>query len=155
MRSSCSTAFRADGLLRCLNEHRSPCEILRIACAGQSHVLWIAAVIIGADLGGGLSANRSPAIPVGFAPESRRGGRRRAWERRATCGLIAPQQTKPLFDNLVRAAEQRERETTVTSGHATLATRGHYPLLGPDFHRLDGTSLRLVHSLDYLVGERA
>jgi hypothetical protein len=74
---------------------------------------------------------------------------------RATCGLIAPQQTKPLFDDLVRAAEQRERETTVASGHATLATRGHYPLSGPDFHRLDRTSLRLVHSLDYLVGERA
>ena len=73
----------------------------------------------------------------------------------ATCGLIAPQQTKPLFDDLVRAAEQRERETTVASGHATLATRGHYPLSGPDFHRLDRTSLRLVHSLDYLVGERA
>ena len=72
-----------------------------------------------------------------------------------TCGLIAPQQTKPLFDDLVRAAEQRERETTVASGHATLATRGHYPLSGPDFHRLDRTSLRLVHSLDYLVGERA
>jgi hypothetical protein len=55
----------------------------------------------------------------------------------------------------VRAAEQRERETTVASGHAKLATRGHYPLSGPDFHRLDRTSLRLVHSLDYLVGERA
>src|SRR5262245_1769837 len=28
---------------------------------------------------------------------------------------------------------------------------GRYPLLGPDFHRLDRTSLRLAHSLDYLV----
>src|ERR1700716_63556 len=73
----------------------------------------------------------------------------------ATCGLIPPQPTKPLFDARVRASEQRERETTVASGHATLATRGHYPLSGPDFHRLDRTSLRLVHSLDYLVGERA
>src|SRR5215831_17953361 len=29
---------------------------------------------------------------------------------------------------------------------------GRYPLLGPDFHRPDRTSLRLVHSLDHLVG---
>src|SRR6266704_98153 len=29
---------------------------------------------------------------------------------------------------------------------------GRYPLLGPDFHRLDRTSLRLAHSLDDLVG---
>src|SRR6266487_3154764 len=29
---------------------------------------------------------------------------------------------------------------------------GRYPLLGPDFHRLDRTSLRLAHSLDYLIG---
>src|SRR6201993_4262445 len=28
---------------------------------------------------------------------------------------------------------------------------GRYPLLGPDFHRLDRTSLRLAHSLDHLV----
>src|SRR5215813_5521081 len=31
---------------------------------------------------------------------------------------------------------------------------GRYPLLGPDFHRLDRTSLRLAHSLNHLVGER-
>src|ERR1700749_3358994 len=31
---------------------------------------------------------------------------------------------------------------------------GRYPLLGPDFHRLDHTSLRLAHSLDHLVGAR-
>src|SRR6516162_3397652 len=31
---------------------------------------------------------------------------------------------------------------------------GGYPLLGPDFHRLDRTSLRLAHSLDHLVGNR-
>src|SRR5215469_15798200 len=30
---------------------------------------------------------------------------------------------------------------------------GRYPLLGPDFHRLDRTSLRLAHSLDHLVGD--
>src|SRR5262249_23948508 len=30
---------------------------------------------------------------------------------------------------------------------------GRYSLLGPDFHRLDRTSLRLAHSLDHLVGE--
>src|SRR5262245_44300674 len=30
---------------------------------------------------------------------------------------------------------------------------GRYPLLGPDFHRLDRTSLRLAHSLDHLVSE--
>src|SRR6516162_8816357 len=30
---------------------------------------------------------------------------------------------------------------------------GRYPLLGPDFHRPDRTSLRLAHSLDHLVGE--
>src|SRR5438105_12380245 len=30
---------------------------------------------------------------------------------------------------------------------------GRYPLLGPDFHRLDRTSLRLAHSFDHLVGE--
>src|SRR5437588_677216 len=31
---------------------------------------------------------------------------------------------------------------------------GRYSLLGPDFHRLDRTSLRLAHLLDHLVGER-
>src|SRR6516162_5943694 len=31
---------------------------------------------------------------------------------------------------------------------------GRYSLLGPDFHRLDRTSLRLAHSLNHLVGER-
>src|SRR5215469_8112169 len=30
---------------------------------------------------------------------------------------------------------------------------GRYSLLGPDFHRLDRTSLRLAHSLDHLVGK--
>src|SRR6058998_1682849 len=30
---------------------------------------------------------------------------------------------------------------------------GRYSLLGPDFHRLDRTSLRLAHSLDHLVGD--
>jgi hypothetical protein len=29
---------------------------------------------------------------------------------------------------------------------------GRYPLLGPDFHRLDRTSLRLAHSFYHLVG---
>ncbi len=29
---------------------------------------------------------------------------------------------------------------------------GRCPLLGPDFHRLDRTSLRLAHLLDHLVG---
>src|SRR5271166_1459503 len=29
---------------------------------------------------------------------------------------------------------------------------GRYSLLGPDLHRLDRTSLRLAHLLDYLVG---
>src|ERR1700745_165624 len=29
---------------------------------------------------------------------------------------------------------------------------GRYPLLGPDFHRPDRTSLRLAHSLDHPVG---
>src|SRR6516165_11141080 len=29
---------------------------------------------------------------------------------------------------------------------------GRYSLLGPDFHRLHRTSLRLAHSLDHLVG---
>src|SRR5215471_17582835 len=32
---------------------------------------------------------------------------------------------------------------------------GRYPLLGPVFHRLDRTSLRLAHSLDHLVGTQA
>src|SRR5438876_12061033 len=31
---------------------------------------------------------------------------------------------------------------------------GRYSLLGPDFHRLDRTSLRLAHSFDHLVGGR-
>src|SRR5215510_12977210 len=31
---------------------------------------------------------------------------------------------------------------------------GRYPLLGPDFHRLDRTSLRLAVSLNHLIGER-
>src|SRR5216684_3933837 len=30
---------------------------------------------------------------------------------------------------------------------------GRYSLLGPDFHRLDRTSLRLAHLFDHLVGE--
>src|SRR5215831_3590947 len=30
---------------------------------------------------------------------------------------------------------------------------GRYSLLGPDFHRLDRTSLRLAHSFDDLVGD--
>src|SRR5262245_1644119 len=30
---------------------------------------------------------------------------------------------------------------------------GRYPLLGPDLHRLDRTSLRLAHSFDHLVGD--
>ena len=30
---------------------------------------------------------------------------------------------------------------------------GRYSLLGPDFHRLDRTSLRLAHSFDHVVGE--
>src|ERR1700726_4179769 len=29
---------------------------------------------------------------------------------------------------------------------------GRYPLLGPDFHRLDRTSLRLAHLFDHLGG---
>jgi hypothetical protein len=29
---------------------------------------------------------------------------------------------------------------------------GRYPLLGPDFHRLDRTSFWLAHSFDHLVG---
>src|SRR5213595_1080973 len=29
---------------------------------------------------------------------------------------------------------------------------GRYSLLGPDFHRLDRTSLRPAHSLDHLIG---
>src|SRR6266550_3299827 len=29
---------------------------------------------------------------------------------------------------------------------------GRYPLLGPGFHRLDRTSLRLAHLFDHLVG---
>src|SRR6516164_11299838 len=31
---------------------------------------------------------------------------------------------------------------------------GRYSLLGPDFHRLDRTSLRLAHSFNHLVGAR-
>src|SRR5215471_11296789 len=31
---------------------------------------------------------------------------------------------------------------------------GATPLLGPDFHRLDRTSLRLAHSFNHLVGAR-
>src|ERR1700687_5070687 len=31
---------------------------------------------------------------------------------------------------------------------------GRYSLLGPDFHRLDRTSLRLAHLFDHLVGGR-
>src|SRR6266403_2246301 len=30
---------------------------------------------------------------------------------------------------------------------------GRYALLGPDFHRLDRTSLRLAHLFDHLVGD--
>src|SRR5438067_8472648 len=32
---------------------------------------------------------------------------------------------------------------------------GRYSLLGPDFHRLDRTSLRLAHSFDHLVGPQS
>src|SRR5271169_5385386 len=38
----------------------------------------------------------------------------------------------------------------VTTQHSLPS--GRYPLLGPDFHRLDRTSLRLAHSFDHLVG---
>src|SRR5512145_130739 len=31
---------------------------------------------------------------------------------------------------------------------------GRYSLLGPVFHRLDRTSLRLAHSFDHLIGAR-
>src|SRR6478752_6349337 len=31
---------------------------------------------------------------------------------------------------------------------------GRYPLLGPDFHRLNRTSLRLAHLFNHLVGKR-
>src|SRR6201981_4182490 len=44
-----------------------------------------------------------------------------------------------------------------SSPRAPVATQhslpsGRYPLLGPDFHRPDRTSLRLAHSFDHLVG---
>jgi hypothetical protein len=39
---------------------------------------------------------------------------------------------------------QRLRNTSLPSGR--------YPLPGPDFHRLDRTSLRLAHLFDHLVG---
>src|SRR5215467_4279774 len=38
----------------------------------------------------------------------------------------------------------------VTTQHSLPS--GRYSLLGPDFHRLDRTSLRLAHSFDHLVG---
>ena len=38
----------------------------------------------------------------------------------------------------------------VTTQHSLPS--GRYSLLGPDFHRLDRTSLRLAHSFDDLVG---
>src|SRR6478735_3085835 len=38
----------------------------------------------------------------------------------------------------------------VTAQHSLPS--GRYSLLGPDFHRLDRTSLRLAHLLDHLVG---
>src|SRR5215469_15427583 len=38
----------------------------------------------------------------------------------------------------------------VTTQHSLPS--GRYALLGPDFHRLDRTSLRLAHSFDHLVG---
>ena len=34
---------------------------------------------------------------------------------------------------------------------APVPRSGRYPLLGPDFHRLDRTSLRLAHLFDHLV----
>src|ERR1700758_1754762 len=40
----------------------------------------------------------------------------------------------------------------VTTQHSLPS--GRYSLLGPDFHRLDRTSLRLGHSFKYLVGEQ-
>jgi hypothetical protein len=38
----------------------------------------------------------------------------------------------------------------VTTQHSLPS--GRYSLLGPDFHRLDRTSLRLAHLLDHLIG---
>jgi hypothetical protein len=38
----------------------------------------------------------------------------------------------------------------VTAQHSLPS--GRYALLGPDFHRLDRTSLRLAHSFNHLVG---
>jgi hypothetical protein len=40
----------------------------------------------------------------------------------------------------------------VATQHSLSSRR--YPLLGPDFHRLDRASLRLAHLLDHLVGAR-
>ena len=39
----------------------------------------------------------------------------------------------------------------VTTQHSLPS--GGYPLLGPDFHRQDRTSLRLAHLFDHLVGK--
>src|ERR1700752_4363093 len=57
----------------------------------------------------------------------------------------------------MKGPASRQRSTMATASPAvtqhSLPSR-RYPLLGPDFHRLDRTSLRLAHLLDHLVSAR-
>ncbi len=43
-------------------------------------------------------------------------------------------------------------ERQLASLHQHSLPSGRYALLGPDFHRLDRTSLRLAHLFDHLIG---
>src|SRR5262249_17238543 len=63
-----------------------------------------------------------------------------------------PGRILPRTPSVISAHQLPSVHHHVASGHATLATKRALPLLGPDFHRLDRTSLRLAHSLDHLVG---
>jgi hypothetical protein len=54
-------------------------------------------------------------------------------------------------DNAERDPTSRRVRSSGKSWHLQIGRLSRYPLLGPDFHRQDRTSLQLAHSLDHLV----
>jgi hypothetical protein len=91
-------------------------------------------------------------------PSTPAGRQHLAWRCR-TCCLRANKNSRPLAISIFRGSIPHPTAIAVyaSSPVSPLATQhslpsGRYPLLGPDFHRLDRTSLRLAHSFDHLVG---
>src|SRR5919197_6651716 len=76
-----------------------------------------------------------------------------------TCCLRANENSRPLQRLTFRGSIPHPMQLLCTlRNHCrqwhrnTRYQAGRYPLLGPDFHRLDRTSLRLAHSFDHLIG---